>query len=54
VKSILNIDTKQKEYHEYLDFQEIFTKIEEGDHYLDEEKPPKCMESKFKTKEFDM
>jgi hypothetical protein len=50
VKSVFNIATEQKEDQEQPDFPESFTKIEEGECYLDEEKPPEWMEAEIKTK----
>jgi len=50
VKSIFNIATEQKEDYEQLEFPESFTKNEEGERYLDEEKPLEWMEAKIKTK----
>jgi hypothetical protein len=37
---VFNVDTQQKEDHEQPDLHEIFTKTEEGECYLDEEKLP--------------
>jgi hypothetical protein len=54
VKSVLNITTKQKYNKEQSDFPESFTKIEEGEHYLDKAKPLKWMDAEIKTKEFDI
>jgi hypothetical protein len=40
VNLVLSIATKHKEYQEQPNFPKIFTKIEEGECHLDEEKPP--------------
>jgi hypothetical protein len=50
VKSVLNIAKEQKDDHEQPNFPEIFTKIEEGECYLEEAKPPEWMEDERKTK----
>jgi hypothetical protein len=34
--------------------EKVLQKMEEGECYLDEEKPPKWMEAEIKTKEFDI
>jgi hypothetical protein len=50
VKSVLNIATKQKEDHEQPNFPEIFTKIEEGEHYLDKDNHQNAWRPKLKKK----
>jgi hypothetical protein len=50
VKSVLSIATEHKEDQEQPDFPKIFTKIEEGEHHLDEAKPPEWMDAEIKQK----
>lgn len=54
VKSVLNISKEEKGDHEQLDFLESFTRIEEGERYLDEAKPLEWMNVEIKTKEFNI
>jgi hypothetical protein len=54
VKSVLNISKEEKEDHEQPEFPESFTRIKEGEHYLDKEKPPEWMDVEIKTKEFNI
>jgi hypothetical protein len=50
VKSVLKISKEEKEEIEQPDFPESFTKIEEGDRHLEEEKPPEWMNVEIKDK----
>jgi hypothetical protein len=54
VNLVLSIATEQKEDQDHPNFPKKFTKIEEGECHLNEEKTPKWMDAKIKTKEFDI
>jgi hypothetical protein len=51
---MLNIYKEEKEDYKQPDFPESFTRIEEGECYLNEEKPLEWMDVEIKTKEFNI
>jgi hypothetical protein len=54
VNSILRVTREEKDDPGQPEFPEIFIKVEEGEHHLDEAKPPEWMNVEIKTNEFNI